>query len=276
MSTRKQATSTFLAFLMLLECKAAVALNNMAVTMMERSCYDQAYATLRDAAAATKLLLESASSGNNAQSIETQISVKIEQANHRAAKPDACTQKVPVHGLWDDTDFCKERSDFALQRFGSSKIYFDIGGITTNENFTGGYTMIRIGEEHLERDFALATCCILFNLSVATIVQAQIANSTTLAVKLKHGGVAILLVCQDLLEAQFRENVKDPIVIHHTFNISWLVFRQLTRSLVICGRNEEANRVMSAFAELFQIARKLDCNISRSLFEDARDFAAAA
>lgn len=279
------------------EFRAALALNNMAVSMMERSCCEQAFETLRDAAVMIRSSLgssfESACTATTAckaavdERKKLALQAKMEEANRRAANPifSACPSSFPpLKVISDDAAFYVESCDAIISNasssFSSTRIMIQIS--TDHSNFSSF-------DDCREADFYASI--ILFNLAIASLCKATNNNnginssSSTIrpmqATKLHRDASTILTLCRNLLGALICETMaNDPIMTHRVSFVNFLVLQALVQTLTTTPtahcRHVEHELITTVMQELDILRSWLNIDVSKVIFQARKVLASAA
>lgn len=257
-----------------LEYRAAVALNNMAVAMMERSCYEQAFETIKDAALTMQLLytieplVRSSMISSEQTPYQHDIQTKLQRAYHRAANPVLSAISSKVRVVSDDA------------AFNSANI-----GLKGLQTLSGSshrmkQTAILISSDHLglldRQDFALTISIILFNVSTASQCFALNIGSGILAIMLHREAMNLLLACRDILDVLLLENMGNLISMQQVVFIASFVLKALVQALRMCGRTAEIQLTIMALDDLCHVATWSESDISQMIFEASGALAPAA
>lgn len=236
------------------EYRAALALNNMAIAMMERSCCEQAFETLRDATVVMKQALRDDNisetsadqQGRHLDALQT-IYTKLEQAYRRAAKPIPSKNTFNIRVLSDEANF-----DMALL-LPLSQPQRDTQG--RQDAF---HPLIRINtDEHLQPTdksvVDLITTIILFNLAVVSLCHPRNGVKRSSAKKRRADAISILNVCRELLTSLYHEHAENPILRRTISVVTAVALYELVQALHACERTQEAHAAADALVELIWV-----------------------
>lgn len=217
--------------------KAAFALNNMAISMIEKSCYTQAFETLKQAAtvARSASLVDDQGRNGAQQSLEC-----LKLASSRLLRPELSPLFVPTSVLMQDVGL--NPSDFLPQ------------------NRDTGYSLIRMetnGIEFNDDDWALAVATILHNFAVAHLCRTRSSEENTFDVKLRNAAVKMLGMAGSLLSTIFKD-CADPFILPHVIVTMTTVVKTLIHVLESCGQVEEARSYHLTLLQLSKVAGSLD------------------
>jgi hypothetical protein len=225
-----------------------ILLNNMAVSMLQRSCHGQGFETLKDAIKINQSLMrkeeEEQPPGHHQQ--------LLTKALHRASNPLINPSCVQVDTLsHNDADFCGLR---------------DILAPSSNNNKTSPMMLIRIDtsdEDVLQDDgHSLMLSILLLNAGVAASLGAHQRN----------GFAANLLACSmSLLHILFDDTKEDPFALKRVVFIFCIVLEALIP--LLSEQQEQASWRRQQLDHLYKVATSLDCS---GLFRDYIAPAAAA
>jgi hypothetical protein len=225
-----------------------ILLNNMAVSMLQRSCHRQGFETLQDAVKIAKSLMrkeeEEQQPGHHQQ--------LLTKALHRASNPlvtPSCVQLEAVSH--NDSDFCGLR---------------DILASSSNNIKTARMMLIRIDtsdEDILEDDDQnLMLSILMLNLGVAASLGAHQRN----------GLAANLLACSmSLLHILFDDTKEDPYALKRVVFISCILLEALIP--LLSEQQEQVTWRRQQLDHLYKVATYLDCS---GIFRDYIAPAAAA
>lgn len=235
------------------EYRAALALNNMAVAMMERSCCEQAFETFRDAT----VVMKQAFRDDNTSEPRTDhqgrhlamqsIHTKLEQAYRRAAKPIPSKKTFNIRVLSDEANF-----DMAL-----------LAPLTQPQRDTQSrqdafHALIRINtDEHLQPTeksvVDLITTIILFNLAVVSLCHPRNDVKRSSAKKRRADAISILNVCRELLTSLYYDHAENPILRRTISVLTTVVLYELVQALHASERSQEAHAAADALVELIWV-----------------------
>jgi len=251
------------------QLRAVLALNNMAVRMMEQCCYKQALNTLEDSA----FLLQNVSSSptKDRDHIEQQhLRLPLERAQKRLASPEKSLRYIPLRIL----SHCKIAAPL------SSAVFNHLSPRTVLlRNY---YCFIRFDVDldaslldHEE--FELPTACILYNLAVASLCQAQCERDSVSqgelfseeAHRLGQKAIHVLKYAQSFLETIIANEEKDifdcletqsidgmssmspcPALSESFIGLSALVLLTLIQSLEGCGQFKQATACLDLYLDI--------------------------
>lgn len=251
------------------QLRAALALNNMAVRMMERCCYKQAFNTLEDAA----LLLQNVSSTETEDRDHVQqqhLRSTLERAQKRVLSPEKSLRYIPLRVL----SHCKIIAPL------SSAVFNHLSPRTVLlRNY---YCFVRFDVDNdtslLDREeFELPTACIIYNLAVASLCQAQCERISVSqgalfseeAHRLRQKAIHLLTYAQSFLETLIAKEENDifacleaqsfdgmssltscPALSQSFIGLSALVLLTLIPSLEGCGQFKQAAACLDIYLDI--------------------------
>jgi hypothetical protein len=219
------------------EYRAAIALNNMAISMLERSCYNQAFATLQDAVSAVKLAVKPHRDCNDQQRV-TKI---LEDANCRASRPDVSSRAIALTVVSHDAG--PSSTDSPPQKLSTSAT-----------------SVIRIETDDVDllesEDYELTTAILLYNLGCAYLCLAHISDNSSLARKQQGAGMKLLKVSRSLLARQYN-SCEDPFLMCYVVCLNILLLQTLVQASQSSRQLKEVNAYASALACFQKAARYL-------------------
>lgn len=226
-----------------LECRVALALNNMAVTMMERHCYEQAFLTFQDAVMAIKLAAVASSFNHKHTDIKQQqqqqpdeitshqrlVLESLQRAHRRTSSPQVCRRPpsrqhqhpisltvvtISHHDSCPLTD-----DDFVVPTFPSYYLIRldDVDLIEKEYDDNDNANANEVVDHHYE-DVTLAKMVTLFNYGICSlcVAQSMTGNDTNINVNENGntgvqslsqsyyiGGRRRLIKCHNMLMAEY-------------------------------------------------------------------------
>lgn len=230
--------------------RAALALNNMAITMVERCCYGQAYRTFKDAAFAMKVASQTLRKGTPDE--KHSVCRMVRQANHRAANPKLSVFYVDVNVVSHDGTVNPEeiiRADPSSHTVKLIRIEPSDGDLVESDKSD------------------LATAIVLYNFSTVYLWQSWHADNAERAFKLHAGAVKLLKMSSNILGMLY-EACDDTYIIPHVVFSLTILFRTLVQALH--AHTQEADEYVAALAHLHEVARLFD------FYHQVTDFQQAA
>jgi hypothetical protein len=230
------------------EYNAALFLNESAVTMMQRSCFEQAIDTLRDATCIMSQLgglEEESSTPLHPQIVNTMIT----QATARLSQPEPCFPSVPVtvvtHQLRPPkaAHLARQESNYTLIRI-----------IETNHG--------DLLDESKAPELPLAIA--VYNLAVANLCSTRPQSkplSTLDDLQRQRYAFELLILSSKLSRACYEES-RDVFVWHRALNLTGLMLQTLVQALESHGQSEHALMFSSSLQYFRGAACQLDsCGI---------------
>jgi hypothetical protein len=222
---------TMTAVLQRLECRVALALNNMAVTMMERHCYEQAFLTFQDAVVAIKLAASSSLQEKDDSEKQQQQHPKeitshqrlvlesLKRAHQRTSCPEVCRRQPSRQRLQHPIaltvvtishhDSCPlTDEDFVVPTFPSYYlIRLDDVDLLDREYDDENGNANDVVDHHYE-DATLAKMATLFNFGICSLCVAQSMTANTVADQSLSqpyyiGGRRRLIKCHNMIMAEY-------------------------------------------------------------------------
>jgi len=224
------------------EYRAAVALNNMATSMIEHGCYQQAVDTMKDAAVAMQTLAapEEEKSEWQRQQPREMIKRMLDNAQYCKANPAVANHYVQVRVVSHDVAFRQ------------AHLYLEKCHLV--------HCMIRIEAQELfldEQDLHLPSAIILYNLALACFCQAK--NDLTLEQAVKHQSNAITFLRYSLLLLKRRLETERVITLNLSseVGVAVMVLQELVISLVVTGQMDDTVMCSREHADLSWTANAL-------------------
>jgi len=200
--------------------RGAIALNNMAATMMERCCYRQAFITLKNAVSAMTL-----ANDTSADSRYT-VLMFLKQAYKRTScqQPYPTSLSIPVTSIAHDA---KINFTEGLHKYSAPK-----------------YHIVRIEVHDVDildcnDSSGLATIIMLYNFGVAHLCRAQVLERQSQARKLRSGGLKLLSLCRNLL-IEYYDECDDPVLLSRYMLILSHTLETLASGFLGDGQVDEA------------------------------------
>jgi len=233
------------------EYKASLALNNMAITMIERSCYGQAYETLKDAtfalAAASRALVSEYTGDNQSHSSSSALEVqtRLQAAYIRSAHPDPSPLRLfPINVI--SLNSRVKSADFSFK------------AITEQVRVQ---TLIRVDSndtellENMEECFDLSSAIILYNYAIVSLAQADVIarRSKRRSKALKESAIKLLTLSGDLLSRLY-EACEESYILSRVIFISATLLQTLSQTLLSAGQVQEAESCISTLQFLGRVA----------------------
>jgi len=236
-----------------LEYRAAIALNNMAVTMMERRCYRQAFETFKDAVTAMKLSTPTFTGQQN-QSI---IFDSLKKAHQRTSRPVISSQEIllTIVSLSYHDARPLTPQDFSAPSFSSSCCPM--------------FSLIRIDDVDLLEDSdktdpengsnTLATLVTLYNFGIANLCRAHClrAKRASASQQLLKGGLKLLTLSCNLLLSQYEDSYngdgdeeEDFFAVSRLLFILTVLLKTLCQTFTATGQGQDAANCRRTLAML--------------------------
>lgn len=242
--------------------RAAFALNNIGVTLLERHCYKQAIRTLRDAVLVMKMACRGEASGSlqpfdavagkNLGSID--VSLMMRRANLSLSNPrrveGPSNGLYPVVGISDEAD--TDDMDAVLA----------VCPLKTTVVFPFRFDPTP-GPEYYDKDVSLSCTTILLNFGFACLCRSRIVPEAGKKGLLENAS-KVFKLCQSVLATQ-SSNCSDHHHLRKVFFLGHVVVGSLIHTLQAAGRSTEANMYIPKLASLkagvqeLKITGILDC-----------------
>lgn len=259
--------------------RASIALNNMAVTMMERRNYRPAYDTLKDAVAAIKMAVPSftAAESSDTENKRQKILAMLKQANRLISKPHSHhLQCLPPLSSTIAISL-NVMSHYARPVSGDGTDFFTLKSSPTKPAML---TLIRVdGTDDVELletpDSDRTTTIILYNFAVAYLCRAKDAKSRAAAQKLHEAGTKLLVFCRHLLDSQYKAVSNDIFQLPQIIFLSTVLLKALFQALQESGQHEESMTCVSSLESLRSVSAEID-ESSKRFFVDCSERAAPA
>ena len=239
------------------EYRAALALNNMAITMMERRCYRQAFETFKDAVAAMKVARLSVEKADDSSERESVLGF-LRKANQRSFRPNA-SRSVQA---WTVVSHNCGHLEWILPSFEASSSPKDNNNNSSsnNNNIMMHFYLIRLDdadifgsddEELLQCD--VLTIIMLYNFGMSYLCRAQTTSSTSAASKFRQGALKLLTLCRNLLAVQY-ESCEDLFVLPRLWYLSAIILQTLRQAFLVSGNVQDAMDCARVLQSLEQAA----------------------
>ena len=223
------------------EYRAAVALNNMAIAMANRFCYDQALETLRGAAFAMKCATPH-STGASDSTLRT-ISNRLLHAYDWVSQPQVSPRRVPIRVIPPDEAI----------RFAHFHLHTNLPVMF----------MVRIEPHDLtstnddDQEYDLSTAIVLYNISVALLCKAKIENQPDRAIDFYMNAFDLLGTCHWLLHRLLDNAGRDKYLeMPSEIGISSTVLRVVFQTLKTFG---SIPKIPQRSSQLPWPLRRADC-----------------
>ena len=264
----------------LFEYKATFALNNMAITMMQRSCCNQAFETFKGAVTA----LQTATEGADAQGHQL-VRNKLKQAIHHATNPEQCDFFVPsLNVIQHDADLsfvqriCAQSKGRKSNRNSIHADEMCLDDETpTSSTCTSPFTLIRLREDdkhlHHRSELNFLTAIVLHNFAVASLLKAECSKGTIRcdecnclhqnASKSDQDAIVILHLARNLLDDDIAAandrsfEATSPLAFSRVILISAIVLQALVQALEAHGNSDEAFTCIVRLTQIRTVASVL-------------------
>jgi hypothetical protein len=197
------------------EYRAAIALNNIGVTLLERRCFKQALATLQDAVVLMKIAFLPPTAA-----FSKDVVAKLQKAHERVACPRPCSQTAPIMRFQVISDD------------GDTSVLFE--NTTTEKNSLACALLVRFEDVTAFGD----RCCdidssvILHNFGQSCLLYSKTMSSSVFADRLRQNSFAILNLCQQVLLSCFFQCREDDVLkLQKVFFVSVVVTQTLSQAL---------------------------------------------
>jgi len=223
------------------EFRASVALNNAAVSMMERSCCRQAFETLKAAAFATKAVQAACArsadlSFDRAQDTleitRLKLLEKLKRADRLMSRPSPMPLAIPINVFPHDAT----PSSIFLTSAETRQCIHHSERIAQNQKFC--LNMIRIETANVdlwdEREWDLLTAIIVFNFAVSYICYSKnggtLNNSSGNEAQMRDECIKLMFFALDLLAVQYVD-CEDPFIMMRVHFITAALCQTLVHTL---------------------------------------------
>lgn len=224
-----------------LEYRAAIALNNMAVTMMERRCYRQAFETFKDAVTAMKLSTPTFTGQQN-QSI---IFESLKKAHQRSSHPVISSNEILL-------------TIVSLSHHDARPLIPQDFSAPSSSSCCPMFSLIRIDDVDLLEDSdkidsengsnTLATLVTIYNFGIANLCRAHClrAKKASASQQLLKGGLKLLTLSCNLLLSQYEDSYNGDGDEEDFFTVSRLLFiltvllKTLCQTFTATGQGQDA------------------------------------
>ena len=222
------------------EFRASVALNNAAVSMMERSCCRQAFETLKAAAFATKAVQAACArnadlSFDRAQDIQKitrmKLLEKLKRADRLMSRPSPMPLAIPINV------FPHDATPSSIFLTGADIRHTDHSErVVLNQEFC--LNMIRIETANVdlwdEQEWDLLTAIIVFNFAVSYICYSKnggtLNNSSGNEAQMRDECIKLMFFALDLLAIQYVD-CEDPFIMMRVHFITAALCQTLVHTL---------------------------------------------
>jgi len=231
--------------------QALVALNNMAVTMMKRGCFRQAYKTMKDAV----LILKRQASVRRQSPVQTNvgpsIAILFPKAEEWCTSPEilssrsTCVTVVSHNSAPQANDFVSPNRLAVRTR----------------------YCLIRIEEQEfyeasLDREASdLLTAIILYNLGVVLLCRATISTKDFLLTHLRAKAIYLMKASQRLL-ASLYSNSENIFLIPQELFVSAVLLRTLIQVYEAGGESDELRTCRLSLEQLKTLLMTWGCPLN--------------
>ncbi|GKY90341.1 hypothetical protein MPSEU_000008100 [Mayamaea pseudoterrestris] len=223
----------------------AVALNNMAVSLLERKCYRQALETLHDSVQLTRKHRTTASSGSQAVSPSLPQHIAVDYAHQRQCKPEPFKQA-------DSSSSFQVVSD-------------DSDAMTCLRSCVDSCVGIRLEGFDSTIDAQVDSAVILHNYAMAALSLAMTAtknpttSSTATKKRLLQTCLKSLLQCQKELSSRYAQLDMDVdfALVHKVFVVAVVSTNSLLQVLQQLGTEEYGSQIVECQAKLVALKETL-------------------
>ena len=226
--------------------KAIVALNNIAVTMLERGCYKQGFETLKGAVKAAKMISQPIESHDTSTTLHLPSIVNsLRRANHRNALPAISLGQAPLHVV-DLTQ--------------ADLLFSNLNNTRDKEPSHFTYSIIRLDSEAINfgnEDQDLLMAVILSNFTVSCLCRFEKSNKEEISSngETQDRAIKTLTLSANLLCTIF-DSSEDEVITLQVLITSGAVLTTLARVLENRGRSEEAKGCLETASNLEDMARR--------------------
>jgi len=255
------------------EISAAIALNNMAVAMMERQCFRQAFATFKSSIHAMnggkqKSQDQEKESSDDINYRRSRIIGKLKEACRCTSRPESIPCFVPLNVVAHDDTFVQgvdsdEHDDDEVDCAPSSSL--SLIKIDTHD----------VDDVDLYPD--LTMIIVLYNFAVSYLCRAEAAyeeeGSQARATKLQDEAIRLLQFCRGFLSRQYAEcDGDDPLRLSRLISLLSILLKTLIQTLQWCENVEDVKACLSSLCLL----RAAAANVKNALGNSKSDAAPAA
>lgn len=255
------------------EISAAIALNNMAVTMMERQCFLQAFATFKSSIYAMnggkrKPQDQEKESSDYINARRNRIIGKLKEACRCTARPESITCFVPLNVVAHD--------DTVVQGLDSDEYDDDEVDCAPSSSLS----LIKIDSHHVDDvDLYpdLTMIIVIYNFAVAYLCRAEAASeeekSQARAAQLQDEATRLLKFCRGFLSRQYAEcDGEDPLRLSRLIFLLSILLKTLIQTLQWYGNVDDVKACLSSLCLL----RAAAANVKNALGNSKSDLAPAA
>lgn len=218
--------------------RAAIALNNIGVSQLERCCYAQGMATLRDAVQTLKGSLEKDEGVGITTENEIQVAERVRKATYRLMNPEP-QQQVPIQLVTVSSD--------RLPAWALSKI-------KQGPNLQTSVCAIRIDIDTHSNDTGalsptLETAILLHNFATSYLCLSLLVPHPTHLNPLK-GAMTLLAASYNVLEANRDECASDIILMCNLLSLEAIVVGNLVAVMVELNLEDQAKALLEPYHRL--------------------------
>lgn len=216
--------------------RAAMALNNVATSLLTRGCHRQALETLKDAVflmqtATRPGMVEDASYAHHVQELAQKAFQRL-----ATSEPSSGTSPLPCLGLRDTDDVAH---------------IFDSNAIESSKAF-----LIRFDEtETSHRDADIDSAIILHNYGLACLIAAS--SSMKINAKLQSNAFRLLQLSHDIAVGHMESETHDDIHMQRIFLLAMCTTKSLALALFQTSRTGEMKQCMERLEALKRIVQEL-------------------
>jgi hypothetical protein len=222
--------------------RSAVALNNIGVSLLEKRCYQQAMATLKDAVTVLKIGFKSRSDTTELSEEDTSFDVKgmLSRATKRLArpKPSVAVGKAPIRLSVQSNSDMHAAANLAIEQGPTLTVVY----------------AVRIDEIEfdtvLDRNPDTESSITLLNFAISYLFMSRVTGCAGMSRSLRCGALKIFVASHSILEA-CQTTCEDELHANYMVHVEALVMSSLVQlSREVQGGGDASIKLYSKFVRL--------------------------
>ena len=238
------------------QTRSAIAMNNIGVSLLERSCYTQALETLRDALFTLKYGLNATDDIDCAEPCH-EVAEKLQRATHRLMNPEPQQGSIQIDFISSECLAAKALN--ALKRGPSSHEACAIRIDTCNHETLASYPTVE-------------TAILLHNFAISYLCLASAPHFTRPG-HLK-GAMTLLAASYNVLQTYRHECACDSIPAYNLLSLESIVLGSLIAVLIDANQTDQARMMFEEYKNLTDVMKRLQG--LEECFQNGQHGAAAA
>lgn len=229
------------------DCRGAIALNNMGVSLLEQKAYSEAMETLKDSVIVMKVAFQQESC-TNFRDTGILVEEKLDRACQRLSTQRLEADPTLIEGLRHDGGFATLQSLVTKQDPILSESLFPV--------------RIEQLDDHEDIENSLKTAIIMHNFSIAHFCMSKTPVNDEVRARLVEGGLRLASVSYGILSKMMSggKNLLYELILRDTnvFVVAIAVLNSLVQMLIALGSLGEAERCSAKLHQLGALVKQID------------------